>query len=95
MSISKIFIPYFLCVLTNERYKTCQRGFLFYRLGHAPRVGLWGTGSVQGAKKLIFFKNGHVVYKIDGDDEQNEMHLHFHPRVKLVTLGRGQKDKYH
>ena len=39
-SISKIFIPNFVCVLTNERYKTYQTGFLFCRLGHALGVGL-------------------------------------------------------
>ena len=39
-SISKIFNPNFVCVLTNERYKTFQTGFLFCGLGHAPRVGL-------------------------------------------------------
>ena len=50
-SISKIFIPNFVCVLTNERYKTYQTGFLFCRLGHAPGVGLWGTGGAQGVKK--------------------------------------------
>ena len=42
-SVSKIFIPNFVCVLTNERYKTYQTGFLFCRLGHALRVGLGGT----------------------------------------------------
>ena len=42
-SISKIFIPNFVCVLTNERYKTYQTGFLFCRLGHALGVGLGGT----------------------------------------------------
>ena len=42
-SISKIFIPNFVCVLTNERYKTYQMGFLFFRLGHALGVGLGGT----------------------------------------------------
>ena len=39
-SISKIFIPNFVCVLKNERYKTYQTGFLFCRLGHALGVGL-------------------------------------------------------
>ena len=34
-SISKIFIPNFVCVLTNERYKTYQTGFLICHLGHA------------------------------------------------------------
>ena len=53
-SSSKIFIPNFVCVLTNERYKTYQTGFLFCRLGHSPGVGLWGTGGAQG---VIFFSN--------------------------------------
>ena len=42
-SISKIFIPNFVCVLTNERYKTYQTGFLMCHLGHALGVGLGGT----------------------------------------------------
>ena len=42
-SISKIFIPNFRCVLTNERYKTYQTGFLFCPLGHALGVGLGGA----------------------------------------------------
>ena len=53
-SISKTFIPNFVCVLTNERYKTYQTGFLFCRLGHAPGVGLLGTGGAQGVKKNFF-----------------------------------------
>ena len=59
-SISKIFIPNFVCVRTNERYKSCQTGFSFCPLGHAPGVGLWGA---QGSKNF-FFKNGLVVYQI-------------------------------
>ena len=39
-SISKIFNPNYVCVLTNERYKTYQTGLLFCRLGHALVVGL-------------------------------------------------------
>ena len=74
-SISNIFIPNFVCVLTNERYKTYQTGFLFCPLGHAPGVGLWGAG---GAQRVNFFlKHGHVVYEIDGDDEQNKMQVKF------------------
>ena len=46
-TISKIFIPNFVCVLTNERYKRYQTGFLFCRLGHALGVGL---GGYLGAK---------------------------------------------
>ena len=80
MSISKIFIPNFARDLTNERYKTYQTGFLFCRLGHAPGVGLWGTGGAQGVKKK-FFKHGHVAYQIDGDGEHNRM------QVKDFILG--------
>ena len=75
-SISKIFKPNFVCVLINERYKTYQTGFSFCSLGHAPGVGLWGAGGAQGVKKF-FFKHGHVVYQIDGDDEQNKMQVTF------------------
>ena len=53
-SISKIFIPNFVCVFTNERYKTYQTGFSFCRLGHAPGVGLRGAGGAQGVKNDFF-----------------------------------------
>ena len=46
-SISKIFIPNFVCVLTNERYETYQTGFLFCPLGHAQGVGRWGCPGGQ------------------------------------------------
>ena len=75
-SILKIFIPNFVCVLTNERYKTYQTGFLFCHLGHATGVGLSGAGGAQGVKKNNF-KHGHVAYDIDGDDEQNRMQVTF------------------
>ena len=48
-SISKIFIPNFVCGLTNERYKTYQTEFSFCRLDHAPGVGLRGAGEGQGS----------------------------------------------
>ena len=50
----KIFIPNFVCVLTNERYKTYRTGFSFCCLGHAPGVGLWGAGSAQVVKNFFF-----------------------------------------
>ena len=50
-SISKIFIPNSVCVLTNERYKTYQTGFSFCPLGHAQGVGLRRAGGAQGVKK--------------------------------------------
>ena len=71
----KDFIPNFVCVLTYERYKTYQTGFLFCHLGHAPGVGLWGTGGPRGS--IFFFKHGHVAYQIDGDEKQNRMQVTF------------------
>ena len=53
-SISKIFLPNFVYVLTNERYKTYQTGFSFCPLGHAPGMGLWGAWGAQGVKKNFF-----------------------------------------
>ena len=64
------FLPNFVCVLTNDRYKTYQTGFSLCPLGHAPGVGLWGAGGDQWSKKIIF-KHGHVAYQIDEDDKQN------------------------
>ena len=78
-SISKIFTPNFVCVLTNERYKTHQTGFSFCPLGHAPGVELWGAGcwGCPGGQKKFFFKHGHVVYQIEGDEEQNRKQVKF------------------
>ena len=73
MSISKIFIPNFVCVLTNERYNIYQTGFLFYCQGHAPGVGLWGAGGAEVVN--LFFKHGHVAYQIDRGDKQNRMQV--------------------
>ena len=73
-SILKIFIPNFVCVLTNERYKTYQTGFLLCCLGHAPGVGLWGARGAQGS---FFFKHGHVAYQINEHDKQNRMQVKF------------------
>ena len=50
--ISKIFKQNFVCLLTNERYKTYQTGFSFDCLGHAPGIGLGGTVGGWGS---IFF----------------------------------------
>ena len=48
-SISKTFNPNFVCVLTNERYKTYQTGFLWCRLGHALGVRL---GVLRGQNQI-------------------------------------------
>ena len=75
MSISKTFIPNFVYVLTNERYKLYQTGFKFCRLGHAPGWDFGALGVPRGS--IFFFKHGHVAYQIDGDDEQNRMQVTF------------------
>ena len=49
-SISKIFIPNFVFLLTNKRYKTYQTELALCRLGHAPGLGLWGVGGAQGGQ---------------------------------------------
>ena len=55
-SISKVFKPNFVYLLTNGRYLTYQKGFSFGRLGHAPGVGLRGTvGGLGGQKICLFF----------------------------------------
>ena len=50
-SISKIFLPNFVCVLTNERYKTYQMGFSFCCQGHAPG---WDFGVLGESKTLAW-----------------------------------------
>ena len=54
-SISKNFVPNFVCVLTNERYKTYQTGFLFILV--IPQGWDFGAlGVPRGSKKLFFSK---------------------------------------
>ena len=56
MSISKIFIPNYVCVVQMKDKKTYQTGFSFCHIGHAPGVGHWGAGGAQGGKKKYFFQ---------------------------------------
>ena len=56
-------------------------GFSFGHLVHAPGVGLVGAGG----SKIKFSEHGHVAYTLKK----------IYPRIKLVTLGGGQKVKYH
>ena len=52
-SISKIFIPNCVCVLTNKRYKIYQTRFSFCHLGHASGVGLGALGCPGGQKNIF------------------------------------------
>ena len=67
----------------------------FYSVAWVMPQG-WDFGALGVPRgSIFFFKHGHVAYQIEGDDEQNRMQVAYYPRVKLVTLGRGQKVKYH
>ena len=76
-SISKMFIPNFASVLTNERYKTYQMDFYFVPWVMPQGWDCGALGVPRGSKKIFFFKHGHVVYQIDGDDKQNRIQVKF------------------
>ena len=57
MSISKICIPNFVYVLTNERYKTYQIGFSFCHIGIAPGWDFGALGVPRVGGGAIFFSN--------------------------------------
>ena len=61
--------------------------------GSCPRDGTLGRWGAQGVKKN--FKHGHVVYQIDGDDEQNRMQVKFSSKGQTGDLGVRSKVKYH
>ena len=90
MSISKIFIPNFVCVVTNERYKTFRQDF--YSVAWVMPQG-WDFGAlgVPRGSNNFFFKHGHVAYQIYGDDEQNKMQVTFSSLGQNGDLGARSK----
>ena len=89
-SISKIFIPNFVCVLTNERYKICQTGFLFCRLGHA--LGKFRPAVCPLCYLLLNrWTKFNQIWCVSYSNEWGVQRHFFWPR----RLGRGQKVKYH
>ena len=60
MSISKIFIPNYVCVVQMKDTKHIRRDFHSVTLV-MPQGVPWGS-------KNIFFKHGHVAYQIEVDD---------------------------
>ena len=102
-SISKSFIPNFVCVLTNERYKTYQTGFFILSPKSCPRGGTWGY---LGAKikfrpavcPLCYLLLNHwrkfnqILYASYSHEWGAQRHF-FGPA--LWALGRGQMVKYH
>ena len=58
----------------------------------------WDFGALgvpRGSKKFFFFKHGHVVYQIDGDDEQKRMQVKFSSKGQTGDLGVRSNVKYH
>ena len=78
MSILKIFIPNYVCVVQMKDTKHIRRDFYSVTLV-MPQGWAFGALGVPrgGGVKNIFFKHGHVAYQIDGDDEQNKMQVKF------------------
>ena len=77
-------MPNFVCVLTNERYKTYQMGF--HSVAWVMPQG-WDILAL-GVPKWSFFSNM-VMWHIKSMVMigRTECKKKFHPRVKLVTLG--------
>ena len=75
MSISKIFIPNFVCVLTNDRYKNIRRDLYSVAWDMPQGWDFWALGVPRGV--IFIFKHGHVAYQIDRVDEQNRMQVTF------------------
>ena len=85
MSSSKIFIPNFVCVLTNERYKTYQMGF--YSIAWVMAQG-WDFGALGCPGGSILFSNMVMWHiKSTGMTSRTECKQHVHPRVKIGDLG--------
>ena len=69
--------PNFVCLLTNERYKTYQTGFSFGRLGHAPGLGLGGTMRGLGGSKKFFFRKFNQIWCLSYLHEWHMQRHHF------------------
>ena len=79
-SISKIFVPNFVCV------QNISDGIFILLPRSCPRGGTLGRwGCPSGQKKD--FKHGHVAYQINGDDKQNRMQVTFSSCGQTGDLG--------
>ena len=103
-SISKIFIPNFVCVLTNERYKTYQTGFFILLPGSCRRGGTWRC---LGAKiqfhpavcSLCYLLLNHwtkfnLIWRVTYSHEWSVQRQNFLAQPP-GAIGRGQKVKYY
>ena len=87
-SISKIFIPNFVCVVQMKYTKHIRQDF------HSVTLVMpqgWDFGELGcpggGGGVNIFSKHGHVAYQIDRDDEQNRMQVKFSSYGQNGDLG--------
>ena len=82
-----------LCVCSHKwKIRNISDGIFILSPGPCTRGGTLGRWGAQGSKK-----NSNIVMwniKSTGMKNRKEFKLNFHPRVKLVTLGWGQKVKY-
>ena len=91
-SISKIFRPNSVCLLTNERYKTSQMGFSFDCLGHAAGLGLGGTvGGWGGGVKNFFFLKFNLSLCVTYLHEWHMQQHNFLGSPPPWALGRDQR----
>ena len=78
MSIPKIFIPNFVCVVQVKDTKYIRRDFHSVTLVMPQGWDFEALGCPGGGgSKIIFLKHGHVAYQIDKDAEQNKMQVKF------------------
>ena len=75
-SISKNFIPKFVCVLTKKDTNYIRQDF--QSVAYVMPQG-WDFRALEVPRwsKTYFFKHGHVAYQIDKNDEQNRMQVKF------------------
>ena len=79
-----------MCALTIEHTRRD-----FYSVSRVMPQGwdFWALGVPKGVN--FFFKHGHVVYQIAGDDKQNRMQVKFSSYGQTGDLGVRAKVKYH
>ena len=64
----------------------------FYSVAWVMPHGLdFGAQGVPKGSKLFFFKQGHVAYQIDGDDQHNRMQIKFSIYGQTGDLWAGLK----
>ena len=72
VNFKDFFIPNFVWILINKRYKYIRQDF--HSVPWVMPQG-WDLGALGVPRMSFFFKHGHVVYQIEGDDEQNRMQV--------------------